>query len=447
MTLLEIFPSLRSGMTSSRLDATVWPCETHYDDLGRITIGGVALADIADQYGTPAYVLDESEVRRRCRAYRKYFPDAEIIYAAKALLTKSVAAWVAEEGLSVDVCSAGELAVAMAAGVDPQRIVLHGSGKPFAELEAAVHAGVGRIVVDSITEITLLAAVVTRPQQVLLRLSPDIDVHGHPAVRTGVADQKFGFPLGSAAAADAIDRIMRQPMLELVGLHCHLGSQIYDPDFYGEAVRRLITEMSRVREKYGRPLPQLDLGGGHAVAYRGGDAEMNLPELADIVEDSLDAACALNHCPRPRISMEPGRAIVARAGVTLYRVMAVKHIEGGRTFVIADGGMNDNPRVALYGAQYDAVVANRHPTGPQMIATVAGRYCEAGDILAAGVALPADLRPGEVLAVPCTGAYHHSLASTYNGVGRPPIISVRNGRCHEQIRRETPADLLARDLG
>lgn len=447
MTLLEIFPSLRSGMMSPRLDTTVWPCETHYDDLGRITVGGVALADIADQYGTPTYVLDETEVRRRCRVYRKHFPDAEIIYAAKALLTKSVAAWVTQEGLSVDVCSAGELAIALAADVDPARIVLHGSGKPFAELEAAVHAGVGRIVIDSLTEITLLAAVANRRQRVLLRLSPDIDVHGHPAVRTGVIDQKFGFPLGSAAATEAIDRIVRQPMLELVGFHCHLGSQIHDPDYYGEAVRRLVAEMARVRREYGIDLPQLDLGGGHAVAYRCGDAEMDVAALADIVEDALDSACALNHCARPRISLEPGRAIVARAGVTLYRVMTVKHIVGGRTFVIVDGGMNDNPRVALYGARYEAVVANRHPTGPHMTATVAGRYCEAGDILAADISLPSDLRPGEVLAIPCTGAYHHSLASSYNGVGRPPIISVRNGRCSELVRRETPADLLSRDLG
>lgn len=447
MTLLEIFPSLRSGMMSPRLDATVWPCETHYDDLGRITLGGVALADIADQYGTPTYVLDETEVRRRCRVYRKHFPDAEIIYAAKALLTKSVASWVTQEGLSIDVCSAGELAVVLAAGVDPERIVLHGSGKPFAELEAAVTAGVGRVVVDSLTEITLLAAVAPGRQRVLLRLSPDIDVHGHPAVRTGVNDQKFGFPLGSAAAIEAIDRVIRQPMLELIGFHCHLGSQICDPDHYGEAVRRLIAEMARVERQYGITLPELDLGGGHAVAYRCGDPEMDVAELADIVEDSLDAACALNHFARPKICLEPGRAIVARAGVTLYRVMTVKHIEGGRTFVIADGGMNDNPRVALYGARYEAVVANRHPTGPHMTATVAGRYCEAGDLLAVDVSLPADLRPGEVLAIPCTGAYHHSLASAYNGVGRPPIVSVRDGRCGELVRRETTADMLARDLG
>jgi diaminopimelate decarboxylase len=314
-------------MLSQRLDPAVWPCETHYDDFGRITVGGVALTDIADQYGTPTYVLDE------------------------------------------------------------------------------------------------------------------------PAVKTGVADQKFGFPLGSAQAAEAIDRIIRQPKLDLVGFHCHLGSQIHDPDHYGEAVRRMIAEMARARRDHGAMLTELDLGGGHAVAYRPGDAEMDLPALADIVEDALDAACALHRFPRPRIALEPGRGIVAHAGITLYRVMTVKHVDGGHTFAIVDGGMNDNARVALYGAQYDAVVANRHPTGPHTSMTVAGRYCEAGDILVHDVRLPADLRPGEILAVPCTGAYHHSLASNYNGVGRPPIISVHEGHRSELVRRETSADLLARDLG
>ncbi|MEV2221717.1 diaminopimelate decarboxylase [Nocardia vinacea] len=445
MTLLEIFPSLRSGMPS-RLDSAVWPQDTHYDD-GRITLGGVALADIADQYGTATYVLDEHEVRTRCRAYKKAFPEAEIIYAGKALMIRAVAEWVTQEGLSVDVCSAGELAIAIAAGVDPKRIVLHGNGKSFDELEAAVHSGVGRIVIDSMTEITLLSALATRPQQVLLRLSPGIDVHGHPAVKTGVLDQKFGFPLGSDMAAEAVERIMRQPNLELIGFHCHIGSQIYDPDHYGEAVRRMIAEMARVRADHGCILTDLDLGGGHAVAYRSGDAEMNLAELADIIDDALDAACARNHFPRPNIALEPGRAIVARAGVTLYRVLSVKHIDGGRTYVTVDGGMGDNARVALYGANYEVVIANRHPCGPQMTATVAGRYCEAGDVLATDIQLPADLRPGEVLAVPCTGAYHHSLASSYNSVGRPPIIAVRAGRARQLIRRETTDDLLARDIG
>ncbi|MGV9678876.1 diaminopimelate decarboxylase [Nocardia sp. NPDC003482] len=447
MTLLEIFPSLRSGMPSPRVDTSVWPCETHYDELGRITVAGVALADIADQYGTPTYVLDETEVRRRCRTYRKHFPDAEIIYAGKALLTRTVARWIAEEGLSLDVCSGGELAIALAAGVDPARIVLHGTGKPFCELEAAVAAGVGRIVVDSLAEITLLAALATAPQQVLLRLSPGIDVPGHPAVRTGATDQKFGLPLGSPQAREAVERVLRQPNLRLVGFHCHLGSQIHDPDFYGEAIRRLVAELARVRHDHGVTLTELDLGGGHAVAYRRGDPELNLAELADIIDDALDAACARTHHPRPHIAMEPGRAIVAHAGVTLYRVMAIKHIDNGHTYVIVDGGMNDNPRVALYDARYDAVVASRHPTGPHLTATVAGRYCEAGDILARDIRLPADLRPGEVLAVPSTGAYHHSLASSYNGVGRPPIVSVYEGRLREMVRRETYGDLMSRDLG
>lgn len=446
MTLLEIFPSLRSGMPS-RLDPAVWPQDTHYDGDGRITLGGVALADIADQYGTAAYVLDEDEVRARCRAYRKAFPEAEIIYAGKALMIRAVADWVSQEGLSVDVCSAGELAIALAAGVRPERIVMHGNGKTFDELETAVRSGVGRIVVDSLTEITMLSALATTPQRVLLRLTPGIDVHGHPAVRTGVIDQKFGFPLGSKMALEAVERILRRPNLELVGFHCHLGSQIYDPDYYGEAVRRMVGEMARVQQDHGLILTQLDLGGGHAVAYRGGDAEMNLIELADIIEDALDAACARHHFPRPSIALEPGRAIVARAGVTLYRVLSIKHIDGGRTYVTVDGGMGDNPRVALYGANYEVVIANRHPCGPQMTVTVAGRHCEAGDILATDIQLPADLHPGDVLAVPCTGAYHHSLASSYNSIGRPPIIAVRNGQSRELVRRETTADLLARDLG
>ncbi|MFE2959422.1 diaminopimelate decarboxylase [Nocardia tengchongensis] len=447
MTLLEIFPSLRDGGIVPRLDPAIWPRETHYDADGRITVGGVALADIADQYGTPTYVLDEGEVRDRCQAYRTRFPDAEIIYAGKALLTRAVAEWITEEGLSLDVCSAGELAVALSGWADPRRIVLHGNGKPFAELETAVNCGVGRIVIDSLTEITLLSALAERPQRVLLRVTPDIDIDGHPAVRTGVTDQKFGFPIGSPAIRDAVDRIVRQPNLTLTGLHCHIGSQIYNTFPYGEAVRRMIGEMARIRDEFGLTLTELDLGGGHAVAYRGGDAEMNLAELADIIEDALDAACARHGFPRPGIALEPGRAIVARAGVTLYRVLSIKHVERGHTYVTVDGGMSDNPRVALYGARYDAVVANRHPTGPQMTATIAGRHCEAGDILARDVRLPADLRPGEVLAMPCTGAYHHSLASSYNGIGRPPIVAVRDGRSRELVRRETIDDLLSRDIG
>ncbi|NKY32290.1 diaminopimelate decarboxylase [Nocardia speluncae] len=446
MTLLDMIPSLQPGIPP-RLSPGIWPRDARYDSEGRITLGRVAVTDIADRYGTPAYVLDEAEVRARCRAYRKAFPRARIYYAGKALLTKAVAEWVSAEGLSIDVCSTGELAVALTAGVDPQRIILHGTGKSRDELEAGVRAGVGRIVIDSLSEIALLSTQLNRPQAVLLRLTPGIDVHGHPAVRTGVLDQKFGLPLGSADAAEAVRRILEQPLLQLAGLHCHLGSQIYDPDHYGEAVRRLIAEMAWIRRDHGHLITELDVGGGHAVAYRPGDAELNVAELADILDDALDAACARHRFPRPVLAMEPGRAIVARAGVTLYRVMSVKQVEGASTFVTVDGGMNDNLRVALYGAHYEAVVANRRPHGPQRTVTVAGRYCEAGDILARDIRLPVDLHPGDLLAVPCTGAYHHSLSASYNCVGRPPVIAVRDGYARELVRRETIADLLARDIG
>ncbi|MGW6423970.1 diaminopimelate decarboxylase family protein [Nocardia sp. NPDC055053] len=429
MTLLDIFPSLRAT-TVPRLDPAVWPADTHYDADGRITLGAVALADLADQFGTPVHVVDEAEVRERCRAYRKYFPDAEIVYAGTALMVGAVARWVAEEGLSVQVGSAGELSVALAAGIEPRRIVLHGNGKTFDELQAAVACGVGRIVIGSLTEITLLAALATTPQRVLLRVAPGIEVPGGP---------QFGFPLGGDSFETAVARIATQPNLQLIGLHCHLGAQIHNPDHYGEAIRRMIGEMAWIDNEYGLPLTHLDIGGGHAVAYRSGDAELNLHELADILDDALDAACARHRFPRPALTMEPGRAIVARAGVTLYRVLAVTETTDGGTRVIVDG-------CGQGGGNGSAVVVNRHPTGAQLTASVAGRHSESGQLIATGVRLPADLRPGEVLAVPCTGAYHHGLASTYRTVGRPPIVAVADGRATQLLRRETTADLLMREL-
>lgn len=427
MTLLDIFPSLRAT-TVPRLDPAVWPTDTHYDPDGRITLGAVALADLADQFGTPVHVVDEAEVRERCRAYRKYFPDAEIVYAGTALMVGAVARWVAEEGLSVQVGSAGDLSVALAAGIDPRRIVLHGNGKTFDELQTAVACGVGRIVVGSLAEITLLAALATTPQQVMLRVAPGIEVPGGP---------QFGFPLGGASFETAVARIATRPNLQLIGLHCHLGAQIHNPDHYGEAIRRMIGEMAWIDNEYGLLLTHLDIGGGHAVAYRGGDAELNLPELADILDDALDAGCARHRFPRPALTMEPGRAIVARAGVTLYRVLAVTETTDGGTQVIVDGDGGGNG---------SAVVVNRHPTGAQLTASIAGRHSESGQLIATGVRLPADLRPGEVLAVPCTGAYHHGPASTFGTVGRPPIVAVADGRATQLLRRETTADLLMREF-
>ena len=315
------------------------------------------------------------------------------------------------------------------------------------ELRDAAAVGVGRVVVDSLMEIAYLACEVRRTQKVLIRVTPDIDIGGHAAVTTGVNDQKFGFALADDRAVEVARRILHQPLLDLVGLHCHIGSQVTDPMLYGEAVHRMIAAMADIRARHGVILHELNLGGGHGVPYVSGDPELDLAELSDVIDDALDWACAAERFPRPRVVVEPGRAVSARAGVTLYRVVSVKSQPGGRTFVAVDGGMSDNPRVALYGAKYTVALANRHALGPTKVVTVAGRHCESGDEIARDVELPADIHPGDLLAVACTGAYQHSMASNYNMVGRPPVVAVRRGRSRELVRRETTTDLLSRDRG
>lgn len=446
MTLLDMLPSIGKA-APRRVDPAIWPVTTGCDEQGRLCLGEVPLTDIADEFGTPTYVVDETDFRHRARRYRKALRGVEIVYAAKSLLTTAVARWVREEGLGIDVCSPGELTVALAGGLDPVRVIVHGNAKSPDELREAVAAGVGRIVVDSDIEIAYLAGLARRRQRVLIRVTPEIDIHGHRAVTTGVSDQKFGFTLDGGQAARAVQRVLAHPILDLIGLHCHIGSQVTDAALYGEAIRRMITLMAEVRSRHGVILTELNIGGGHGVPYTRGDGELNLDELAAAIEDALDEACAAEHFPRPVIVVEPGRAISARAGVTLYRVCSVKTRPGGRTFVAVDGGMSDNPRVALYGAQYTVALANRHPLVSRQLVTVAGRHCEAGDEIARDVELPTDMRPGDLLAVAGTGAYHHSMASTYNLVGRPPLVSVGRGRVRELVRRETIADLLARDLG
>lgn len=446
MTLLDHLPSLHRA-APPRLDPAIWPLTAGADGLGRLCVGDVALSDIADEFHTPTYVLDEADFRHRIKRYRAALPDVQLAYAGKALLTTTVAGWVAEAGLGLDVSSGGELAVALAGGVDPARIILHGNAKTVDELADATAVGVGRVVIDSPMEIAYLACTVRRRQRVLLRVTPDIDIPGHAAVRTGVNDQKFGFALTDGKAVLAAKRILDQPQLELIGLHCHIGSQVTDPALYGDAVHRLIAAMADIRTRCGVTLHELNIGGGHGIPYVSGDPELDLDAFADVVEDALDWACAAERFPRPRIIIEPGRAISARAGVTLYRVLSVKTQPGGRTFVAVDGGMSDNPRVTLYGAEYAVALANRHSASPLQRVTVAGRHCESGDELARDVELPADVHPGDLLAVACTGAYQHSMASNYNMVCRPPVVAVHHGATRVLVRRETVADLLARDLG
>jgi diaminopimelate decarboxylase len=428
------------------LAAGVWPHTASQAPDGEISIGGLQLSELAETYGTPAYILDEADVRHRCRAYHAAFPGAEVVYAGKAFLCRAMAQWIAREGLSLGVCSAGELAVAAAVGFPAGRIILHGHAKSPEDLHAAFRYGVGRIAADSVAEITRLVAQAPHGQQVLVRVTPGTDSRAHQGGAPGADDQKFGFSLGSGAAADAVRRVLDHPELRLVGLHCHIGSQLTDLAAYEAAARALIGLMAAVLDTTGVALPELNLGGGHAIPCVVGYEDFDLDGFARRIRQVITAECARRRMPVPRLVIEHGPAIVGRAAVTLYRVLGVKRAPGGRAFVAVDGGMSDNPRPAACGSGYP-VRALRPSTAPDHTVTVVGRHCEAGEVIAADVPLPEDVRPGDVLAVPGTGAYNHSMASNCNMVGRPPVIAVRDGAARVLVRRETASDLLSRDVG
>ncbi|MEU6170092.1 diaminopimelate decarboxylase [Streptomyces tanashiensis] len=427
---------------------SIWPRSARPEHSGDVTVAGVSLAETAGRFGTPVYVLDEEEVRERCRTYRTAFPEADVVYAAKAFLCRAMVHWAQEEGLGLDVCSAGELMLAVTTGFPPERIVLHGNAKSPEDLGTAVRLGVGRIVVDSASEIARLAAIVPHGsrQPVMLRVVPGIAAGGHAKVRTGTEDQKFGLSLTDGSAQHAVARVLGRPRLELVGLHCHIGSQITTVKPYVAAVRRMVGLMARIREQHGVELPQLNIGGGHGIAYRPGEVSLDVPQLAARVRAELRDGCAKVKLPVPRLTIEPGRAVVGPAGVCVYRVLAVKRT-GSHTFVAVDGGMSDNPRPALYGVRYAPRLIGRHSTAEPRLVTVVGRHCEAGDILADGVPLPEDVHPGDLLAVPVAGAYHLSMASGYNLVGRPPVVAVKDGTARTLVRRESLDDMNRRDVG
>ncbi|MEV8101361.1 diaminopimelate decarboxylase [Streptomyces sp. NPDC088135] len=427
---------------------SVWPASARLASRGDVAVGGVSLVEAAERFGTPVYLLDEAEVRERCRTYLRSFPDTEVVYAAKAFLCRALLRWVREEGLGLDVCSAGELEFAVTTGFPPERIVLHGNAKSPDDLEAALRLGVGRIVIDSAWEIARLSALVPHGarQKVLVRVVPGVNAGGHAAIRTGTDGQKFGLSITDGSAQYAVARILDQPRLELVGLHCHIGSQISTAKPYLTALRRVVGLLAQIRHQHKIVLPELDLGGGHAVAYRPGETALDIPSLGARVRRELAASCAAAGLPVPRLTVEPGRALVGPAGVALYRVLAVKRT-GERIFVAVDGGMSDNPRPALYGVRYAPRLVGRRSTAEPCTATVVGRHCEAGDVLAADVAMPGDIRPGDLVAVPVAGAYHLSMASSYNAVGRPPVVAVADGRARLLVRRESLADINGRDIG
>jgi diaminopimelate decarboxylase len=417
---------------------------------GVLTVGGLRVDDLAREFGTPLYVLDEAHVRARCREFRDAFPDADIYYAGKAFLSKGVVRIVESEGLSLDVCSGGELATALAAGMPPERIGLHGNNKSVSELTRAVEAGVGRIVVDSFNEIDRLTAIARERgvvPRVLVRLTVGVEAHTHEFIATAHEDQKFGFSVASGAAAAAVDKILAEGALELRGFHSHIGSQIFDSGGFELAARRVLEVVEAVRDRHGVVVPELDLGGGFGIAYTTQDRPSSPAELARGILTVVGAISAAMQLPIPRLSIEPGRAIIGASTFTLYEVGTVKDVEGIRTYVSVDGGMSDNIRSALYGAAYSATVAGRASTGSPILARVVGKHCESGDILVKDEFLPADIRPGDLLAVPGTGAYARSMASNYNHVPRPPVVAVYRGDARVIVRRETEDDLLALDVG
>ena len=427
----------------------VWPVTAERGPGGELRLGGVDVRELAAEFGTPAYVLDEADWRARCRLWREAFAGADVYYAGKAFLCTAVARWVAEEGLSLDVCTGGELAVALAADFPPERLLFHGNNKSVAELERAVAARVGRIVVDSYEEIARLAVVAGRAgvrQRVYVRVTPGVEAHTHEFIATGQEDQKFGFSLAAGTAAEAISRVLAQPALELLGLHCHIGSQIFDVEGFQLAAHRMVGLLAAVRDTHGVLLPELDLGGGQGIAYTAADDPMDVAVYADGLRRIVETECAAVGLAVPRLAVEPGRAIAGPTTVTLYEVGTVKELPGLRTYVSVDGGMSDNLRTALYGADYTAVLASRASAAPLRPVTLSGKHCESGDIVVRDVDLPGDLAPSDLVAVPASGAYHRSMASNYNHVPRPPVVAVLDGRARLLVRRETEDDLLRLDV-
>lgn len=443
---------------ANALAATVWPASAARDDDGALTIGGVSALALRAEFGTPLYVLDEDGVRGRARAARDAFEaatarhgvSARVYYAGKAFLSTEVVRWVTDEGLAVDVCSRGELEVALAAGADPARIGFHGNNKSVAELERAVEVGLGSIVIDSAIEIERLAAIAERRgavQSVLVRVRTGVHAETHAFLATAHEDQKFGFSLADAPAAVARIRELRG--LRFIGLHAHIGSQIFDTAGFRESAARLVDLHAELLA--GGDIPVLNVGGGFGIAYTSVDAPRPLAELADGIVDAVAEECRARGIEMPNIATEPGRAIVGQAGVTLYEVGTIKPVAVTdaltRTYVSVDGGMSDNARTALYGADYSARIASRASDAAPALCRVVGLHCESGDVVVDAEYLPADIAPGDLLAVPATGAYCFSLASTYNYTPRPAVVAVTGGTARVIVRRETVADLLARDTG
>jgi diaminopimelate decarboxylase len=401
-------------------------------------VGGCRLTDLASEFGTPLFVYDEKHIRDRARAAVSAFGDGNVIYAAKAFLCKAMARLAHEEGLRLDVASGGEMEVALAAGVPPAKLVFHGNNKSVSELAAALDRGVGRIVVDSFDEIDRIERLVGQgnyPAPVLLRITPGVEAHTHEFIATGQEDTKFGFAISSGAADEAVKRVLGSGAFVLHGLHAHIGSQVFRIESFAEA--------ARVISRFAGPfaLAELVLGGGLGVAYVEGERSPDLTEWASAIrEATVDLEAT-------RIAVEPGRALVASAAITLYTVGTIKELPGVRTYVAVDGGMSDNPRPVLYGSGYETFLPRAVAADRTREIRLVGKHCESGDLLVRTGLVPPDLRVGDIIATPVTGAYGHSMGSNYNKILRPPVVFVEGDRARLVVRRETLDDLLATDIG
>ena len=451
------------------LRAQEWAYDVVRHPAGELAIDGLSVQQLAEEFGSPLFVLSEADFRRRAREFRNAFDEAfaelgggvDVYYAGKSFLCTEVARWVMDEGLRLDTCSGGELLVAQRAGVPGAKLGLHGNNKSDAEIRRALDLGVGRIVADSLPEIQRIesiAAASGRIAKVMLRLTPGVHAHTHEFIATAHEDQKFGLSLagsdGPSPAEQAVLAATAAEHIELLGIHCHIGSQIFESEGFAVAAQRLLGFSAKMKSRYGVELGELDLGGGYGIAYTEADNPRPTAEIAREMAAVVAEECTRLALPAPRISIEPGRAIVGPSTFTLYRVGTVKTVvvDGAagpaeRRYLSVDGGMSDNPRPVLYDADYSAVLANRASSAAPVLSRVVGKHCESGDIVVRDAYLPGDVRAGDLLAVPATGAYCWVLASNYNYLPRPAVVAVRDGAARVIVRAETEEDLLSRDPG
>ena len=426
---------------------------------GTLSLAGIPAAQLAKDFGTPAFFLDEDAYRSRALAWHNGLQSefgaqaGTVYYAAKSFICTAVAQWIADIGIGIDVCTGGELAVALNGGIDPKKIEVHGNNKSVAEIDRAVSVGVKTIVMDSLVEIERVAAAAKKHgvrQGVMLRLTPGIEAHTHEKISTAHEDVKFGFSIASGAAWAAAEAVVAHPELELRGVHCHIGSQIFGSEAHEIATDRLMSFMAKYRDAFGLELPELDLGGGFGISYVQGDVTVEPADVLPQIHAAVKKACAQYNLSLPLVSLEPGRNIVGPTMFTLYEVGTVKDVvlEGGkvRRYVSVDGGMSDNARTALYDAEYTAVIAQRASSAPLALTRLVGKHCETGDIIINEIQLPSDIAPGDLVATPATGAYGRSMASNYNHVPRPPVVAVKDGKARVIVRRENEEDLLALDV-